>query len=62
MSRRCPRCGDPLDRHPALSRADDRTAVCSDCGVEEAIEAMKRNVTPKREWPIQRKRTNQGEQ
>lgn len=57
----CPRCGDTMPRHPALSRADNRTAVCSDCGVEEAIEAMKRKVTPRSAWPVHRARFNRGE-
>lgn len=52
-NRPCPRCSGPLDRHPALSRADDKTAICSPCGTHEAIQAFKRKtVTPRMEWPI----------
>lgn len=33
----CPRCGDRLPDHPgALSRVDNKTEICSDCGIEEA--------------------------
>lgn len=35
----CPRCGDHYRRcYPALSRVDNKTSVCSDCGTEEALE------------------------
>jgi len=37
----CPRCGGPLRRFPkdlgALSRYDNETIVCSDCGTAEAF-------------------------
>jgi hypothetical protein len=34
----CPRCEKmKLDVFPALSRRDNRTEICSDCGTEEAI-------------------------
>ncbi len=37
----CPRCGGRLYTIPgdggAMSRADDRVAVCADCGVDEAV-------------------------
>lgn len=37
----CPRCKRWVDmKHPALSRADNKTNVCSRCGSEEAIEQM----------------------
>lgn len=39
----CPRCGDVLPEHPALSRVplegEQHEYVCSSCGVEEAVEA-----------------------
>lgn len=38
---RCPRCGGPLFcggyLQPALSRFDNQTKVCSDCGTDEAV-------------------------
>ena len=28
----CPICGNPYTGHPALSRTDDKTEICPDCG------------------------------
>jgi len=36
----CPMCGKPYTGHPALSREDDRTEICPDCGVREALAAI----------------------
>lgn len=36
----CPRCGKPMNGFPALSRKDNKTEICSDCGTEEAMEAF----------------------
>jgi len=33
----CPRCGRTYTDYPALSRYDNRTYICPDCGVEEAM-------------------------
>ena len=33
----CPVCGGPLTEHPALSRRDNRTEVCPDCGIRQAL-------------------------
>ena len=33
----CPSCGGPLTAHPALSRRDNKTQVCPDCGIREAL-------------------------
>lgn len=32
----CPRCGWFTGMHPAVSRWDNETAICSDCGRDEA--------------------------
>lgn len=62
--RTCPRCGEVprLDDQyfhrgfGALSRLDNKTYICSDCGVEEAMENFARNeLTPKSQWPIRGK-------
>ena len=37
-NRECPRCKKKFSGYPALSRVDNETEICSDCGVEEAIE------------------------
>jgi uncharacterized protein YbaR (Trm112 family) len=38
----CPRCKqetlDPIKHHNALSRKDNKTIICSDCGTMEALE------------------------
>lgn len=33
----CPRCGDPIEGYPALSRVDNATDICSPCGTREAL-------------------------
>lgn len=35
---RCPRCGQIYSGYPALSRRDNKTEICSQCGTEEALE------------------------
>jgi transcription elongation factor Elf1 len=39
-AKECPHCGNPLTDFPALSRADNKTEICSACGMREAMEAM----------------------
>ena len=34
----CPKCGCPIYGHPAISRTDNKTEICSECGTLEAIE------------------------
>lgn len=34
----CPRCGQPYADYPALSRKDNETLICPDCGTREALE------------------------
>jgi len=36
----CPKCGQPYTGHPALSRADNSTPICPDCGIREALESI----------------------
>ena len=35
----CPRCGKEYTGHPALSRKDNKTYICPDCGTIEAMDA-----------------------
>lgn len=37
VRRICPICGEALSMHPAVSRRDNKTAICSDCGLREAL-------------------------
>lgn len=34
----CPRCGKSYVDYPAISRRDNKTEICPDCGVLEAME------------------------
>ena len=33
----CPRCGQTTVCYPALSRRDNKTNICSQCGIDEAM-------------------------
>ncbi len=35
---KCPICKQQYNGYPALSRKDNKTEICSDCGTKEAIE------------------------
>ena len=37
MNRICPVCGMEYHEAPALSRVDNTTLICPDCGVREAL-------------------------
>ena len=37
-SRICPACGKAYTQEPALSRRDNKTIICPDCGLNEALE------------------------
>ena len=36
----CPRCGKVYTDRPAISRADDKTPICPDCGTRESRESI----------------------
>ena len=36
----CPRCGKTYFERPALSRVDNETLICPDCGTREALESI----------------------
>ena len=36
----CPFCKREYDGYPALSRREDQTEICPDCGMAEALEAF----------------------
>jgi len=38
--RTCPICGKGYTDRPALSRADNKTAICPDCGTREALASI----------------------
>lgn len=51
-ARICPLCGQPYTEPPALSRRDNATDICPDCGMMEALAAIPR----RREGPAERTR------
>ena len=36
----CPRCGMVYSAPPAVSRMDNKTLICSDCGTREALDSI----------------------
>ena len=38
---RCPKCGKKFTEHPAISREDNETEICPECGIREAVQAFK---------------------
>ena len=36
----CPKCGKHYHGTPALSREDNETLICPDCGTREALEGI----------------------
>ena len=36
----CPRCGQAFREHPALSRLDNETLICPDCGTRQALQSI----------------------
>ena len=36
----CPVCGKPYHGRPALSRTDNETPICPDCGNREALDSI----------------------
>lgn len=40
ITRVCPLCGREYTGQPALSRTDNETPVCPDCGTRQALESI----------------------
>ena len=38
----CPRCHGILSEHPAISREDNQTKICTRCGIKEALADFER--------------------
>lgn len=36
----CPKCGNAYHGAPALSRMDNHTSICPDCGTREALDSL----------------------
>ena len=40
VSKICARCGKAISGYPAISRKDNKTEICSNCGTLEALEDL----------------------
>lgn len=36
----CPLCGEAYTGYPAISRMDNETPICSDCGSRQALDSL----------------------
>jgi hypothetical protein len=43
IEKECPRCHMLFTGYPAISRVDNTTEICSDCGIAEALEGLVRS-------------------
>ena len=48
-TRICPTCGREYTDYPALSRRDNTTEICPDCGVDEALDDFFNNANINKE-------------
>lgn len=49
----CPKCGRSFDRLLAVSRIDNETMICDECGTMEALESLSHGVlTPQERTQI----------
>lgn len=37
---KCPKCKNCMQGYPAISRKDNKTKICSKCGIMEALESF----------------------
>lgn len=44
----CPICGGPINGYPAISRKDNKTEICSECGQREAMQSWIQNEMVKK--------------
>ena len=52
MSKICPICGNTYTGYPAISRKDNKTEICSDCGTTEALQDFCKYVVNKTQQNI----------
>ena len=51
--KRCPKCGRSFERLLALSRTDNETMICDECGTREALDSLPHgNPTPQERTKI----------
>lgn len=46
----CPKCGREYEGYPAISRADNETEICPECGTREALESA--GISPEKQEEI----------
>ena len=46
----CPLCGRLYADHPALSRTDNETLICPDCGIRQALDSI--GISPEEQEKI----------
>ena len=46
-TRVCPICREKYSEYPAISRKDNKTEICPECGIAEALEAFYRAMEEK---------------
>lgn len=46
----CPKCGKEYEGYPAISRADNETEICPECGTREALESA--GISPEKQEEI----------
>lgn len=47
MSQVCPICGMEYEERPAISRTDNATPICPDCGIRQSLESI---GVPRYDW------------
>ena len=50
----CPSCGKKYSERPALSRKDNETLICADCGMKEAFAEYMQAMIPTDQIIIER--------
>ena len=45
----CPKCNKPIMLPPAISRVDNKTEICSTCGIVEALEVYTKIIEQRKE-------------
>lgn len=45
----CPKCGRGFERLLALSRTDNETMICDECGTMEALDSLPQGLLTQRE-------------
>ena len=46
----CPKCGREYEGYPAISRVDNETEICPECGTREALESA--GISPEKQEEI----------